>query len=613
MIQSKALSSEPKISAKPSRLVAFANKHPWGAPLFVCGLFLVFFMALLLTTSTDRPVVSETGQIVGLVLASSSAFWCSRHVSKGREQWAWRCLGCGFLVSGIGDGIFAYFAIVYQIDPTPSIYDVISLSVYPLFTVGLLLLPSTPPTPTKQMQVLLDGGIIAGSLLAITIYYIIFPLYLQGASSLLNLFVILAYPVGDAIMLTALIVLLLRGIQPRYRAALFWLILGGMSLIYADSFYAYLNLQHQYVDGMLRVDPFWVAGELMFILAPISLLTQRNTIPHWNWGQKSNKQAPQRKVAMRQILVPYIPAVLLPALLWMNSPHFPDYASYQALEIIVGLVVIFIVLRQILTMHELSIAREDNRLSHELDILKDEFITNVNHELRTPLMTLQNYVEILALRQDDLDPERQKQVVQRIRKTTTSLIGLVQSILDIKFVEQRPEDKTFTAVSLYHSLSQSLNLIETQEIQEKERELHVQISPQLAILGDDIWLQQVLSNLLSNALKYSAPGTALEVTAQIISDANTPIRKRGIKAREIVELKVRDYGFGIPPEQIPLLFHRFVRLSRDLASTIRGNGLGLYLCRTLVEAMGGKIWCESTGVPGEGTTFHVLLPSAPRN
>jgi signal transduction histidine kinase len=152
-----------------------------------------------------------------------------------------------------------------------------------------------------------------------------------------------------------------------------------------------------------------------------------------------------------------------------------------------------------------------------------------------------------------------------------------------------------------------------------ERELHINITHELAIWGEKVRLQQILTNLLSNAIKYSAPGTAIEVKAQEVSEEiprssawRLPWRG-GVEApgRRMVEIAVRDHGLGIPPEQAPLLFQRFVRLPRDLASATVGNGLGLYLCRELTEAMGGRIWVESTGVEGEGSTFYLRLPLAP--
>ncbi len=84
---------------------------------------------------------------------------------------------------------------------------------------------------------------------------------------------------------------------------------------------------------------------------------------------------------------------------------------------------------------------------------------------------------------------------------------------------------------------------------------------------------------------------------------------RSAQRRQLVEITVKDQGLGIPPEQIPLLFRRFVRLPRDIASTVRGTGLGLHLCKVFTEAMGGQIWVESTSVPGEGSTFHLRLPA----
>jgi len=108
-----------------------------------------------------------------------------------------------------------------------------------------------------------------------------------------------------------------------------------------------------------------------------------------------------------------------------------------------------------------------------------------------------------------------------------------------------------------------------------------------------------LRNLFSNIFKYVPPYTEVSIEAS----QSTPSSP--------VYLSVQDRGPGIPPEEIPLLFEKFVRLKRDLAGPTRGTGLGLYICKRLVEAMGGRIWVESSGRPGEGSRFCLTLPPFP--
>jgi len=115
-------------------------------------------------------------------------------------------------------------------------------------------------------------------------------------------------------------------------------------------------------------------------------------------------------------------------------------------------------------------------------------------------------------------------------------------------------------------------------------------------MADDLRLRQVLLNLVSNALKYSSVGSPIAITADI--------------QNEDVMLHVRDFGLGVPTEVQQHLFERFMRLARDMNSPTRGAGLGLYISKQLIEAMGGRIWVESTGIPGEGSTFSFTLKSA---
>lgn len=138
-----------------------------------------------------------------------------------------------------------------------------------------------------------------------------------------------------------------------------------------------------------------------------------------------------------------------------------------------------------------------------------------------------------------------------------------------------------------------------------ERDLRVDVPEKLTAWGEPVRVQRIFTNLLANAIKYSPEGSPVVIGASVL-DTLPPTQAQASPdgpRPPLVEITVSDRGYGIPPDQLPLLFHRFVRLPRDLASATPGNGLGLHLCRT--------VWAESSGVPGEGTTLHVWLPLPP--
>ncbi|PWT70242.1 MAG: hypothetical protein C5B60_12420, partial [Chloroflexi bacterium] len=256
--------------------------------------------------------------------------------------------------------------------------------------------------------------------------------------------------------------------------------------------------------------------------------------------------------------------------------------------------------------------------SQQLDNLKAQFITHINHELRTPIMTLQGYVEYLRLGHAALPEEEVHTALESAGRSADTLVVLLNNILDIRRIETNqvidPEP-----VPVRESIDAALALVDPRLGGERVRDVHVGIPDGLVIWGDQVRLQQILINLLSNAVKYSEPGTPIEVSGKFITpgssgDGRTRLRdwpEANTGARGIGEIAVRDYGYGIPPDQISLLFNRFARLPRELASPVGGTGLGLYLCRVFAESMGGSIRAESNGVPGEGSTFRLYLPLAP--
>lgn len=266
------------------------------------------------------------------------------------------------------------------------------------------------------------------------------------------------------------------------------------------------------------------------------------------------------------------------------------------------------------TLRETGDVRVQYERARKLDELKDQFITNVNHELRNPVMLMQGYIELLRLKGQEMTREKSAELVQRASKAGDHLAELLQSILDARRLDHRSDTFVPEAVPVRETLEVAASLVDPRSGQHVERQLRVNMTAGLAVWGERVLLQQILTNLLSNAVKYSQPGTPVEVSARIVTES-APTPTRWLSAphseREMAEIAVRDFGLGIPPDEVPFLFERFVRLPRDLASSVSGNGLGLYLCRELVQTMGGSIHVESAGIEGEGSTFYVRLPLPP--
>ncbi len=246
------------------------------------------------------------------------------------------------------------------------------------------------------------------------------------------------------------------------------------------------------------------------------------------------------------------------------------------------------------------------RLAHQqlqkLDQMKDQFMVTASHELRTPLTSVQGYLELLVNYNKTLPFDRQQDFLLKAQRGCDELVLLLSNIMDASRLEieegLRPTQRE--KINLRAVVQHVLALFELQISQEK-RQISVDIPEDLYVCTDLSKLRQVIRNVTVNALKYSPAETAIVIRCQHLNE------RQGSRDSAIV-LCIEDRGRGIPPEEQEQLFQRFVRLDRDINSPVRGSGLGLYISRRLVEAMGGKIWVESTGINGEGSTFCVKLP-----
>ncbi|WP_165423673.1 GAF domain-containing sensor histidine kinase [Ktedonosporobacter rubrisoli] len=235
----------------------------------------------------------------------------------------------------------------------------------------------------------------------------------------------------------------------------------------------------------------------------------------------------------------------------------------------------------------------------ELDQLKDQFMITASHELRTPLTAVQGYIELMAQYGETLPPDQRQEFLQKAQRGCEELAVLLGNVMDASRLEIEAGIKPalLKRVSVPDMVENVIVLIEP-HITQEQREIHLHIQQGLSVLADPVRLRQVLMNISVNALKYSPARTPLGFSAS--TDPAGPY----------AVISISDKGKGIKPQDQVHLFQRFVRLESDINSPIRGSGLGLYISRRLIEAMDGKIWIESRGIPGEGSTFHIQLPLA---
>ena len=242
---------------------------------------------------------------------------------------------------------------------------------------------------------------------------------------------------------------------------------------------------------------------------------------------------------------------------------------------------------------ELAQARA-KELAEEATRLKSDFLANMSHEIRTPMNVIVGMAH-LAL-ESDPDP-RQRNYLEKISAAAQNLLGIINDILDFSKIEAGKmhfEEVEFFLDDVLGNLADQVML----KAQDKGLELLFDIGTDVptGLLGDPLRLGQVLSNLLSNALKFTEHG---EITLAIR-------REQDSEAGTWLRFEVSDTGIGLSAEQCAKLFQAFTQADSSTSRKYGGTGLGLTICKRLVDLMGGEIGVDS--VPGVGSTFHFRVP-----
>ena len=239
----------------------------------------------------------------------------------------------------------------------------------------------------------------------------------------------------------------------------------------------------------------------------------------------------------------------------------------------------------ILVAWDISEQKAAQRKIEEASRLKDEFLSLVSHELKTPVTSIKIFSEMAARRPEMVRPE----LLKRLLRQTDQLVQLINDLLDVSRLQlgKMPIDlQPLDVVDLMRDVCE-------RPLSEPRLIYCVPEGGRLMVLGDPVRLEQVFSNLLDNAVKYSERDSRIAVR----------VNRRG----ERVLVEVTDQGIGIAPEHLPHVFERFYKPGPQQA-VYSGLGVGLYICQEIVERHGGRIWAESE--PGKGSTFFVELPLA---
>lgn len=229
--------------------------------------------------------------------------------------------------------------------------------------------------------------------------------------------------------------------------------------------------------------------------------------------------------------------------------------------------------------------------AERLNQLKSEFIASVSHELRTPLHTIIGFAELLAEQEAGPLNEKQRRFVHHIRSDSDHLLSLINDVLDLSRIEAGGMVVRTEGFSLQTVISEAVNAIRPLAGNKKVA-IHEDQIPDVSVLADLLRVRQILYNLLSNSVKFTDPGGEVHVTAHPDED--------------YVRITVSDTGIGIPAAECDRIFDKFYQVGYTTTGVRQGTGLGLTICKQLVEMQGGKIWVDSK--VGRGSRFHFTLP-----
>lgn len=517
-----------------------------------------FGIALVAERPFESVAVSGVVYIVAAV-GSGLIMIAAAHVAAGRSRLAWTLIGAGILSWGIGEVVWTIQAQVGEI-PYPGLADYFYVAGYPLIFAGVIALPYLRPGRFERMRLAIDATVGAMSL-AVVMWVTYLNAVVGPGMDPIESFLNVAYPFGDVLLATALMVLAMRRSEQRLDLRVVLLAGAVATTAVADVIFSLQSSADLYVEwGWL--DGFWLFGYGLIALAAWVVTRPANS-----------RETSYRSLTSWQLVAPYsaVAALFLLRL-------FTSAGNDLLLNIATTSVAVLIVVRQNLVVHEKGelLARQ-----------RDDLVASVSHELRTPLTGIQGYAQLLMESWEMLDREEREEMLGTINTQANQLGHIVTDLIDVardrlqnvglNRVEYGAADIVNEAVA---ALGTGLG-IRT----EVDAEAKVWVEPDR--------IRQVLTNLITNADRYGRSEILITVS---VDDG-------------FVFFAVHDNGDGVPSKYQADIWERFERGLHNHDSSKQGSGIGLSVARDLVTAHGGTIVYRTSELLG-GACFEFRIPLA---
>jgi len=610
----------------------------------VCALLIGYQMAVTLLQPPWIGVVTDWLRTVlawlALLVVGYVAWWTSRAHRPDAPAW-WFC-AAALLSYAIALTMWTVEdAFIYPHGvPFPILSDLFFALQYPFFFVATILIPRRRPS-TSRLVMILDCLLWMGAAFTLSWFFILTPIFTENDLSPLAKEVIFSYPVGDLFVLLGLTVTLLRPSYSRAHAPVVGILFVAFAcLIVGDSWATHTVLQpaHVYLAGAMS-DLFWLIAYLLFPLSALVQLriTQRELAVN---GDMARQNPDHEDLLWRDIkaslplFLPIVAALASSAAITIGAIVRAGEMGWRAevwhITVVFALLLLVIVRQAIICLElsssrrEMAVAQVKEQALHELDRRKNEFLGVVSHEIRTPLTSLQGYIQLLIRR---IDAWRRQEdgaagttgLAQKFALAST-MLGYCQESLrrltrlaDDLVDDVRIRDGRLTLRRVPCDLVAIVRTaVEEQRVLEPDRAIILKSPPigSVPVVADAERIGQVVTNYLTNALKYSKEdrpvAVRLEVEGEACGEGAADDLPRGLAC-----VLVRDDGPGLSLADQAHVWERFPQIGGVVVQSGSGVslGIGLHIARAIVEAHGGRVGVVSA--PGQGATFWFTLPLAP--